>query len=264
MIKFTLGLVVLRIIVFGTLIIYGYIKDRRARAWRRAHKQKAHWPGVSILIPAYNEQENIRSTIESLICSTYPRKEIIVIDDGSTDKTSEVVRSTIECHPEEKIKLLTVTNGGKASALNHGINSCKFDVCVVVDADAVIDRHALYYFARHFADPEVAAVAGKVRTTGSNKLLDLFQTLEYAIGQNIDKRAFSVLNAVGVVPGPSGAWRRELLISTGGFATDTLVEDQDMTLRLIRLKKKVIYEPLAIAYTETPHTVKNFLKLRKV
>jgi cellulose synthase/poly-beta-1,6-N-acetylglucosamine synthase-like glycosyltransferase len=109
-----------------------------------------------------------------------------------------------------------------------------------------------------FENEEVGAVAGKVRTTGSSTLLDLFQTLEYAVGQNIDKRAFSSIGVVGVVPGPAGAWRKEVVLERGGFSTETLVEDQDMTLTVLRTGRKVIYERDAIAYTETPHTTQKF------
>lgn len=261
MIWTTLFLVVLRCAVFVLLILYGrYFCKKKAKPGKPTGDPAR--PGVSVLIPAYNEEENIRGTIESIIRSPYPRKEVIVIDDGSTDSTGEVVKRAIADRPEEAIRLVQVKNGGKARALNHGIEAAHFDICVVVDADAVLDPQALYHFVEHFDDPEIGAVAGKVRTTGSNRFLDIFQTLEYAIGQNIDKRAFSVVNAVGVVPGPAGAWSKPFVMEAGGFDTDTLVEDQDMTLRLLRMGKKVAYEHRAVAYTETPHTVKNFLKQR--
>lgn len=218
--------------------------------------------GISVLIPAYNEAENIRSTLESVIKNTYSRKEIIVINDGSTDETGAIIKSVIAEHPHEAITLLQVTNGGKASALNHGLHAARYNIAAVLDADAVLDSQALFYFARHFDNPEVGAVAGKVYTAGSKGFLDLFQKLEYAIGQNIDKRALSALGAVGVVPGPAGAWDKRDVLEAGGFSSDTLVEDQDMTLTLLRKGRKVLYESRAIAYTETPHTLRNFLKQR--
>ncbi|HTR18867.1 MAG TPA: glycosyltransferase [Candidatus Paceibacterota bacterium] len=218
--------------------------------------------GISVLIPAYNEEENIRATIESVLHSNYQPKEVIVIDDGSTDGTGGVVREAMAAHPDEPIRLLQVENGGKASALNHGLEAAQFNICAVLDADAVIEEGTLSYFARHFKDAEVGAVAGKVCTTASARVLDMLQTLEYAIGQNINKRALSTIGAIGVVPGPSGAWNKRFVLEAGGFSTDTLVEDQDMTLTLLRAGRKVVYEEKAVAYTETPHTVKNFLKQR--
>lgn len=262
MVALTLVLVVARGLFLFSLLYLGARRAKQERSRPTYSKEQKRNRGVSVLIPAYNEEENIRSTIESVVRSQHVRKEVIVIDDGSTDSTGDVVQSVIAMYPQEQIRLARVRNGGKARALNHGIDLARFGVCVVLDADAVLDPQALRRFLRHFADPKVGAVAGKVQTTGSRRLLDLFQTLEYAIGQNIDKKAFSALGAVGVVPGPAGAWDRSAVMTLGGFSTDTLVEDQDMTLRLLRAGKKVIYERGAIAYTETPHTIKNFLKQR--
>jgi cellulose synthase/poly-beta-1,6-N-acetylglucosamine synthase-like glycosyltransferase/peptidoglycan/xylan/chitin deacetylase (PgdA/CDA1 family) len=243
----------------GLLILLALNKRRERTLEGRTY---AELPGISVMIPAYNEEQNIGATVESIIASRYKKKEIIVIDDGSKDNTSDEVRAVIDAHPNEAIQLIQVQNGGKARALNIGLEHAHNSIVVVLDADAVLDTNALGHFAKHFDDPSIGAVAGRVRTTGNLRALDLFQTLEYAIGQNIDKRAFSTLGAVGVVPGPAGAWRRLALVEVGGFSTDTLVEDQDMTLTLLRAGKKVIYEPDAIAYTETPHTIKNFLKQR--
>src|SRR3989344_4950308 len=258
MVMFTLLLVVLRITLLLTLIVIGKYRKVQPRTEYDHDKNR----GISVLIPAYNEAENIRSTVESVLASEYEKKEVIVIDDGSTDATGDIVRATIAAHPEANLKLIQVENGGKAHALNQGVAASRYDICAVLDADAVLHSEALHYFVQHFKDKDVGAVAGKVYTTGSKNLLDLFQALEYAMGQNIDKRAFSVIGSVGVVPGPAGAWRKEYVLAAGGFSTDTLVEDQDMTLTLLHQGKKVHYEERAIAYTETPHTLKNFLKQR--
>lgn len=260
MVKVALILVIIRILFILSIFIFGWTKRKRERNEELNKNNK--WHGVTVLIPAYNEEENIQGTIESVLKSTYPRKEIIVIDDGSTDNTKNVVQTYIDKHPEHPIKLISVTNGGKSSALNHGIEISKFDICVVIDADAVLDQNALYYFIPHFDNPEIGAVAGRVNTTSNKGFLNLFQTLEYHIGQNIDKRVFSTLGAVGIVPGPAGAWRKDLVMMAGGFSNETLVEDQDMTLNILRMGKKIIYDERAISYTETPHNVNNFLKQR--
>jgi cellulose synthase/poly-beta-1,6-N-acetylglucosamine synthase-like glycosyltransferase/peptidoglycan/xylan/chitin deacetylase (PgdA/CDA1 family) len=217
---------------------------------------------VTVIVPAYNEAENIRSTLESAMRIYYEKKEIIVVDDGSTDGTGDIAKVVMAEHPEANIALLQVENGGKARALTLAASKARGDILVVLDADAVLDKEAVSLMVRHFADPTIAAVAGKVYTTTQSTILDCFQALEYAVGQNIDKRAFSTLGAVGVVPGPAGAWRKDLVLAAGGFPLDTLVEDQDMTLTLLRMGYKIIYEPRAIAYTETPHNISNFLKQR--
>ncbi len=260
MVRLTLVLVILRCFLMLAFLVFGKFKKNRTDD--RGIQKRMRRQGVSVLIPAYNEQENIRATVESVLRSTHARREIIVIDDGSTDRTGEIVRDVIREHPSEPIRILQVKNGGKALALNHGMRAALYEVCAVLDADAVLDPDALSYFVCHFSNPHIGAVAGKVGTTSSKHTLDIFQTLEYAIGQNIDKRAVSILGAVGVVPGPAGAWKKSFVLDAGGFSTDTLVEDQDMTLTLLRAGRRVAYEERAIAYTETPHTVKNFLKQR--
>ncbi|HWB33954.1 MAG TPA: glycosyltransferase [Candidatus Paceibacterota bacterium] len=255
---FTLVLVGVRSLALVSLIMYGRMRG----IYKEIIPEVSEVAGVSVLIPAYNEEENIAATVESVIRSSYPKREIVVLDDGSHDNTAREVRAVIEAYPRDDIQLISLENGGKARALNIGIAHAKYDIIAVLDADAVLEKVALAHFVKHFSDPRVGAVAGKVRTTGSSRMLDIFQTLEYAIGQNIDKRAFSTIGAVGIVPGPAGAWRKSYLMQFGGFSTQTLVEDQDMTLTVLRSGKRVVYEPQAIAYTETPHTVKNFLKQR--
>jgi cellulose synthase/poly-beta-1,6-N-acetylglucosamine synthase-like glycosyltransferase/peptidoglycan/xylan/chitin deacetylase (PgdA/CDA1 family) len=258
MVLVTLVLVVARLLALLGIYIYGRLLTKEEV--QSVHASSVR--GVSVLIPAYNEQENIAATVESVLKSTYRPFEVIVINDGSKDNTGNEVRGVIEANPTESIRLIEVENGGKARALNIGTEVAQYDIVTVLDADAVLDAHALSRFVRHFEDSSIAAVAGKVLTTGTYGLFDLMQSLEYAVGQNIDKRIFSIVGAVGVVPGPAGAWRRSLLLASGGFKHDTLVEDQDMTLTMLRMGNHVKYEPTAVAYTETPHTMVNFLKQR--
>ncbi|HVV39096.1 MAG TPA: glycosyltransferase [Candidatus Paceibacterota bacterium] len=258
---FSLVLVLVRSLGLLSLVMWGNVRRKNPNSMS-LELGATELPGISVLIPAYNEEENIAATVESIIRSSYPKREIIVLDDGSTDDTSGEVQAVIDAYPADDVRMLRLVNGGKATALNSGIQEAKHEIIVVLDADAVLEKDALLHFAKHFADPKVGAVAGKVRTTGSSRALDIFQTLEYSIGQNIDKRAFSQIGAVGIVPGPAGAWRRATILGLGGFSTDTLVEDQDLTLTVLRSGMRVVYEPEAIAYTETPHTVQNFLKQR--
>ncbi len=254
---FALGVIALRTLVLGFLLGIARFRPQKLK-----NASEGWGPSITVLIPAYNEAENIRSTIESVLNNTYRNREIVVLDDGSTDRTASIVEGMQGAYPEEKLTLLRLQNGGKARALNIGTSHAKGDLIAILDGDAALDTYALEMIVRPFVDPAVGAVAGKVATANQRGLLDRFQALEYAVGQNIDKQAFSVLGAVGVVPGPAGAWRREAIIALGGFPTDTLVEDQDMTLTFLRAGYKVVYEPRAISYTETPHTVSNFLKQR--
>lgn len=219
------------------------------------------YPLISVLIPAYNEEENIEATVRSVLQSDYPRREIIIVNDGSTDRTAQVVRGLCREYPKV-VRMLETPNGGKARALTLASEEARGEIIVVLDADAVLERTALHMFARHFVDPRVGAVAGKVYTTSTAGLLGKFQALEYCVGQNLEKRAFSAVGLVGVVPGPAGAWRAVAVREAGGFSGETLVEDQDMTLTLLSYGWRITYEPNAVAYTETPRTLKEFLAQR--
>lgn len=217
---------------------------------------------VSVIIPAWNEEQNIVSTIQSVIQNKDVRKEIIVIDDGSKDSTAPLSKLMALEHPKESITVVCVKNGGKANALNIGIARARGNIIVTMDADAIFERTTLKRLVAPFSDPEIGAVAGKVYTARRKTFFEYLQSLEYLVGQNIDKFALSSVNAVGVIPGPIGAWRKKDLIAVGGFSRDTLVEDQDMTLAILARGRKIAYIPNAIAYTETPSTIHSFLRQR--
>jgi cellulose synthase/poly-beta-1,6-N-acetylglucosamine synthase-like glycosyltransferase/peptidoglycan/xylan/chitin deacetylase (PgdA/CDA1 family) len=233
--------------------------------YQRKRKNAPVYPdydgGVSILIPAYNEEENIAATIYSILRDKYPLKEIIVINDGSKDKTLEVAREIERRHPE-LVRVLDIPNGGKANAQNVGISFSRYEVFISMDADTIFGPNTIYNLVKHLGNPGVGAVAGKVATTKAKNILDIFQSIEYIVGQNIEKRVLSTINAVGVIPGPIGAWRKSIVEECGGYSSETLVEDQDLTLAINTCGYKILYEPKAVAYTETPHTLKDFLKQR--
>lgn len=264
------GSTIFKTLIVGTLLlgvirilfILGVFIFKKPRRYTSYDIRKSSEIGISVLIPAYNEVENIRSAVESIVHNTHKKKEIIVIDDGSKDATGAVVQAVIQEYPGEAIQLLTLENGGKARALNIGLTAAQYDIVAVLDADAVFGSGTLAAMVRHFDDPVVGAVAGKVYTTAEKNLLDQFQALEYIVGQNIDKEAFSRFGVVGVVPGPAGAWRKQAIMEAGGFDTATLAEDQDMTLSVLRLGYRIEYDADAKAYTETPHTIRNFFKQR--
>lgn len=217
--------------------------------------------GVSVVIPVYNEAENVRATLMSVIRSRHRPLEIIVVDDGSTDASAAVIESVRREHPG-LVRLVRVRNGGKARALNLGMSIATYDVVVTMDGDTIFDPRAIGMLARHFNDPRVGSVAGKVSVTKARNILNYFQHIEYVIAQNIDKTGLTLVNSIGVVPGPIGAWRTSDVIAAGGYSTDTLVEDQDLTLALLRMGRRIVYEPGALAFTETPYTIRDFVKQR--
>src|SRR5262245_28924948 len=216
---------------------------------------------IAVLVPAYNEEDVICKTLSALLSSTCRKElEITVIDDGSRDRTADVVK---ECFGNAKqIKLYRKENGGKASALNYGIDRTDAEIIVAIDGDTVLMPDAIEHLVAHFRDPTVGAVAGNVIVGNQKNLITRFQALEYITSQNLDRRAFELFNAIGVVPGAIGAWRRQALIDVGGYPSHTLAEDADLTLSLERRNWRVVTELRAQALTEAPEMLRAFMKQR--
>ncbi|MEP7342822.1 MAG: glycosyltransferase [Acidobacteriota bacterium] len=251
----------------GRLVIIGLLAlAQRLRARRREHISinDLPQPFVSIIVPAYNEEKVVAQTVHSLLANDYPHFEIIVVDDGSPDRTSAVVREQFGNEP--RVQLFTKENGGKAEALNFGLRQSKGEIIVALDADTVFPSQTISALAARFTEPElgpsIGAIAGNAKVGNRINLLTRWQALEYITAQNMDRRAFASLNCITVVPGAVGAWRRELIERIGGFASNTLAEDQDLTLKIRRLGYKIGYEEHAIAWTEAPDTVRGLAKQR--
>ena len=215
---------------------------------------------VSIIVPAYNEEVNSVRTIENLLKSDYENIEIIFVDDGSKDKTYSNVDSAF--NGNKKVKVYTKPNGGKASALNYGISVSNGEYLVCIDADTQLKTDALKELLKSFNDEKVGAVAGNVKVGNTINWITTWQSIEYITSQNFDRRAFGLLNCITVVPGAIGAFRKSAVIEVGKFSTDTLAEDCDLTIRLLRAGYKVKFSNKAIAYTEAPETLRMFLKQR--
>jgi poly-beta-1,6 N-acetyl-D-glucosamine synthase len=217
-------------------------------------------PRVTVLVPAYNEETVILDTVKSALASNYPNLEILVINDGSTDHTAELVQQNYGRDP--RVRLLLQSNHGKPSALNHGLTEATGEIVVSIDADTVVDPEAIPRLVRHFENPKVGAVAGNVKVMNRNRWLTRWQALEYITSQNLEKRAFDLLNCIPVVPGAVGAWRTDLLRSMGGFSGDTVAEDTDLTLTIRRNGWKILYDEDAIGRTEVPETMEALIRQR--
>ena len=254
---FVVGIVlgIARLLFVGGLAIY--------QRWQQSDRvfDPDYKPTVAVVVPAFNEEKVIAQTIASLLACASPRQfEIIVVDDGSSDATYRVAREAFANDP--RVRVFTQVNGGKPAALNFGFAQTGAEIVVALDADTVFTRETISKLVRHFADPRVGAVAGNTKVGNRINLLTRWQALEYITSQNLDRRAFAVLNCITVVPGAVGAWRRELVESAGGFTHDTLAEDADVTLAIRKLDKLIVYEEEAIALTEAPDTVRGFIGQR--
>jgi cellulose synthase/poly-beta-1,6-N-acetylglucosamine synthase-like glycosyltransferase/peptidoglycan/xylan/chitin deacetylase (PgdA/CDA1 family)/spore germination protein YaaH len=254
---FLLGIVlgISRLLFIGVLAVYHHRRKRRATF------DTTYSPAVAVVVPAYNEEKVIVQTMTSLLASDHPdRFEIIMVDDGSTDATYRQAQDAF-CN-DPRVRIYTKPNGGKPSALNFGVAQTRAEIVVALDADTVFTRDTIAKLVRHFADPRVGAVAGNAKVGNRTNLLTRWQALEYITSQNLDRRAFDVLNCITVVPGAVGAWRRELIEQAGGFTHATLAEDADLTIAIRKLGYSIVYEDEAVALTEAPDTVRGFIRQR--
>ena len=209
-------------------------------------------PSVTVLIPAHNEESVIVQTVQSVLLSDYREMHVIVVDDGSTDATLELLHSNFGRN--SYVEIIHQSNRGKAAALNNALSHAQTDIVVTIDADTEVEPDAIRNLLRHFSDPKVGAVAGNVKVGNRSKWLTRWQALEYITSQNMEKRAFDLLNCITVVPGALGAWRREAIEAAGGITADTVAEDADLTIAIRRLGWRVTYDEYALAWTEAPET----------
>ncbi len=235
-----------------------------ALAWFQSRRTRPtppdYHPSVSVIIPAYNEERVIADSVARVLASDYPGLQVIVADDGSKDATSAVVRERFARDP--RVTLLTLANGGKAAALNRALLQAEGEVIIALDADTQFEPTTIARLARWFADPKLGAVAGDARVGNRVNLVTRWQAVEYITAQNLERRALAGFDAMTVVPGAVGAWRRAALDAVGGYPEDTLAEDQDLTIAIQRAGWRVTYDPRAVAWTEAPESFKALAKQR--
>ncbi len=249
-----------RLILVGACAIFDRLRRHRTE---RALGDAAFQPAVAVLIPAYNEEKVINRTIRSVLHSTYPNLRVVVIDDGSSDRTAEVARETFANEiAHGRVTVLRQANGGKASALNYALQYVTEEIFVGIDADTLIGTDAVAYLVPHFQDPLVGAMAGNAKVGNRVNLWTRWQALEYITSQNFDRRALNTFSCVSVVPGAIGAWRTEAVRAANGYKTDTVAEDADLTMALLQNGYKVEYEDRALAFTEAPTTANGLMRQR--
>lgn len=215
---------------------------------------------VSVIIPAFNEARVIEASVNRVLASTEVKLEVVVVDDGSTDGTSEIVANAFSADP--RVRLLTLQNGGKAHALNQALKLANGGIIVALDADTQFEPETIARLARWFADERIGAVAGNAKVGNRINLATRWQSVEYVTAQNLERRALDRFDAITVVPGAVGAWRRKALDDVGGYPVDTLAEDQDLTIAIQRKGWLVSYDVDAVAWTEAPETLRALAKQR--
>lgn len=249
------------------LIVLSY-RSLRRRASEPAPTFE-HWPLVSILVPAFNEHDTMAPALESLLKIDYPRYEVIVVDDGSTDGTLAQARPFEGNYGKCRISVFHKPNGGKWSALNFAFNHARGELMLCVDADSKLDPQAVRLMVGRMADPGIDAVAGQIRVRNRTNLLTYLQALEYIMSSGALRFAQSYHEAVLVVPGPLGLYRRAVMERVcrrwgtrpdptqpghvpGPLACDTFAEDFDLSLAVLTLGGRIVYEPYAVSHTKAP------------
>ncbi|MEU3886188.1 bifunctional polysaccharide deacetylase/glycosyltransferase family 2 protein [Streptomyces sp. NPDC029041] len=252
-------LLVVGSLVLARCVVLLVLAGRHARRHRRRHTA-LHRPvtrPVSVVVPAYDEELCIRKTLRSLAASDHP-VEIIVVDDGSHDRTADLARSLAL----ENVTVVRQPNGGKASALNNGVMRASHDLVVMLDADTVFAPSTVGRLVQPFADPRVGAVAGNAKVGNRRHLLGRWQHIEYVMGFNLDRRMYDLLHCMPTIPGAAGAFRVEALRDAGMMSADTLAEDTDITMALHRAGWEIRYAPDALAWTEAPASLRQLWRQR--
>lgn len=260
-------------------------------------------PPISLLVPAYNEQASIASSIHSMLQLSYQEFEIVVINDGSKDDTLKVLeqefalipfpeayRQQLKTQPVRGIYRSTLYNnlrvidkesGGKADSLNAGINAARYPLFCGVDADSILQRDSLQRVAQPFLeDPRVVAAGGSIRIANGcqvsngflqkvdlpKKILPLLQIVEYLRAFLFGRMGWSPLNAMLIISGAFGLFKKEVVIEAGGYRTNTIGEDMELVVRIHRLYRRakkpyrIVFVPDPVCWTEAPEdwtTLKN-------
>jgi cellulose synthase/poly-beta-1,6-N-acetylglucosamine synthase-like glycosyltransferase/peptidoglycan/xylan/chitin deacetylase (PgdA/CDA1 family) len=233
--------------VLRAVLLFGLAR-RHVRVTKQRPTHPDFSPPVSIIVPAFNEAVGIERTVRALVASPYKYFEVIVVDDGSSDGTGDLV----ERLGLDRARVLRQENAGKAAALNRGLRAAAHDVIVTVDADTLFEGETLARLVEPFAAPRVGAVSGNTKVGNRRRLLGRWQHIEYVMGFNLDRRLYDVLQCMPTVPGSVGAFRRAALVEVGGISAATLAEDTDTTLAVGRAGWRVVYADEARGWTEAP------------
>ena len=216
------------------------------------------FPFISVVIPAYNKEEVIVKTINSVINLDYPKDklEIIVVDDGSTDKTYRIANQ----FENENLKVFTKENKGKSNTLNFGIKIAKGDLVLCLDADTFVEKDLLKKAIKHFSDPEVGAVLSTLKPFKNESFFEKIQIIEYNLASFI-RKILSLIDSLPAAPACS-IYRRNFFKKYGYFEEGNLTEDFEMALRVHSKNYKIKYILDSTAYTEVPKKFKGLARQR--
>ncbi|MFB6241470.1 MAG: glycosyltransferase family 2 protein [Candidatus Nanosalina sp.] len=240
--------------IFSLIVLFDEGKLKQDVEWLD------EWPAITLIIPAYNEEDSIAMTIESAMAVNYPedKLEIIVVDDGSEDETAEIARRYTE---DDRVRLIQQENQGKGGALNTGIDATDSKFVACVDADSRIEEDSVKHIVSEF-DEDTAAVASAMKVYQPKNWLQQIQAVEYIVGIFM-RNIMGVIDAIHVTPGPLSVYKREVIEDVGGFDPDSLVEDQEICFRLQKHHWRVAHSRHGEVYTLAPDNLRDYYKQRK-
>lgn len=231
--------------------------------WEKKHAEPdipAFHPSVSILIPAHNEESVLGQALQAASEIEYPDYEIVVVDDGSTDNTRQVINRFVR---EGKVRaVFKQVNQGKAMALNDAIPLLNGEIVLIMDADAEPAPDILHHMLPHFASARVAAVTGNPRVKNANTFLSRLQLIEFSSIVSLLRRSQRIWGRIVTVSGVVAAFRKSALLDVGGFSPDMPTEDIELTWKLQKRFWDVRYEPKALVWMTVPSTYKAHFRQR--
>ncbi len=251
-------LVINFIVLFtGVLTLLMYLRYRYVMRESTKPVERKHWPKITILIPVYNEEDVIEDTLKSVFSIDYPKEklEIIVINDGSTDRTREILRRY-----EDRVRVIDKPNGGKADALNWGLREASGEFVAVLDSDTRVPPDVFKRVLTYFNDPSVAAVDVTILPMNRRNLLERMQYIEYHIIA-VYRKLLEAINAIYVTPG-FAVYRTDVLKKLGGWDTKNLTEDIEIAWRILFNGYKIRMARDVVAYTIVPRSFWKFWKQR--
>jgi poly-beta-1,6-N-acetyl-D-glucosamine synthase len=238
------------------------LKDRQL-----SERYGEYSPMVSLIIPAWNEEVGIISTLESVMRSTYHHLEVVVVNDGSTDKTDDKVKQFIR-ENQQKMQKTGISilyeykkNEGKAKALNRGINISSGEIIITIDADCIIKENTIRNFVKRFRDPKVMCVCGNVVIGNTQTILGIVQFFEFLFSFYL-KKLDSLMNTIYIVGGAAAAYRRTVFDQCGFFSENCITEDIDLSIRIQNMGMKIEFAADALVYTEGASDLKGLLRQR--
>ncbi len=264
---FRLTLLTILTIAYDRFIARNNLLKRSTSSLSKSGKKNyyRYSPLVSVVIAAYNEEKVIKRTLSFLFNSSYKHIEVIVVNDGSKDKTEDKVLEFIKENPDKKVTYVYQANQGKAHALNNAINNhVKGKLMMCLDADSILTKNALRNCVPYFRNRNTKALATNVKIITDISLLGLIQKIEYLMGYHL-KKALTVGNIEYIIGGVGSVFRTSVIRKLGAYDTDTVTEDIDLTMKVVRLGNKknlLVYAEDVVVFTEGTLSLKALFKQR--